>query len=343
MSEKKALIGMKDSEIENIISQLGEKSFRSKQIKNWLYKSISAIEDMNNIPKNLIERLKKDFKLYSMEIDTVEESKEDETTKYLFKLADDKYIEGVFMKYKYGNTMCISSQAGCRMGCVFCASTIDGLKRNLRESEMLEQILLAQNHRGESINHIVVMGSGEPFDNYDNLKKFIELVNRKDVLNMGMRNITVSTCGLVPQIKMFAQDFPQVNLAISLHETQDDKRDMLMPINKKFNIEELIEACKYYIEKTNRRITFEYALAEGKNDSLDDMKGLVRLLKGLNCHINLIPLNFVKEIGIRGSSRKSAQNCKEVLEKFGMNATVRRELGSDINGACGQLRMLKRT
>lgn len=334
---------MNKEELEELIISFGEKKFRASQIYSWIYKSIKDIHSMNNLPKKLLDNLSECHSLYSITVDTVEKSKTDGTRKYLFSLDDGNYIEGVFMKYKYGNTMCISSQAGCRMGCVFCASTIDGLKRNLKPWEMLDQILLAQLDTGEKINHIVLMGSGEPFDNYENVKAFINLVNSKDTLNLGMRNITVSTCGIAPKIREFAMDFPQVNLAISLHETEDIRRSNLMPINRKYKIDELIEACKYYVEETNRRITFEYALAEGKNDSYENMRSLANLIKDINCHVNLIPLNFVKEIGMAGSNRKAAERCKEILEELHIQATVRRELGSDINGACGQLRLLKRS
>lgn len=343
MRENKiALVGKSQSELVTIALENGEKGFRGKQIHDWLYKGISSIYQMKNIPKTFLDLLSVKYDIFSMSIEEVLTSATDETKKYLFHLYDGNYIESVFMKYRYGNSLCISSQAGCRMGCSFCASTIDGLKRNLRAEEMLEQILSVKANTGEEINHVVVMGSGEPFDNYEELKKFIFLANDEKTLNIGMRNITVSTCGITPKILKFAKDMPQVNLAVSLHETEDARRSMLMPINKKHGIDELLHACRQYTKMTNRRITFEYALVQDKNDDRASMEALANLLKGMNCHVNLIPLNFVDEIGMSGSGRKQAIWAAELLNKRGIPTTVRRELGSDIKGACGQLRLLNR-
>ena len=243
------------------------------------------------------------------------------------------------MKYKYGNSICISSQVGCRMGCKFCASTMNGLARNLRAGEMIGEIIAVEKAAGEKINHIVIMGTGEPMDNYENVSHFLRLVTDSEGRNLSSRNITVSTCGVVPSIVSFADDFKQVNLAISLHATTDEVRSKMMPVNKKYNISQLLEACKYYVETTGRRITFEYTMVSGVNDGDDDAKRLISLLAGLNCHVNLIPLNKVEGTGFDTVSRKRAYEFMSLLENAGVQATVRRELGSDIDGACGQLRM----
>lgn len=322
--------------------QIGEPKFRAKQIFAWLYKGVSSFDEMRNIPAALREKLSAEFDLGVFEIEQVQVSKYDGTRKYLFALKDGNAIESVFMKYKYGNTICVSSQVGCRMGCKFCASTLGGLERNLTPGEIAEQLLAAQRDTGEKINHIVVMGSGEPFDNYDNLSSFIRLVNDADGLGIGMRNITVSTCGVVPMIEEFGKDFPQVNLAISLHAPNDSIRNTMMPVNKRYPMAELIEACRRYTETTSRRITFEYTLVKGVNDDRVHAEELCSRLKGMLCHVNLIPLNKVKETGLDTISRKRAEEFCHFLEEKGIPATVRRELGDDIDGACGQLR-IKRT
>ena len=254
-------------------------------------------------------------------------------------MADGVSVEAVFMKYKYGNSICISSQAGCRMGCVFCASGMNGLERDLTAGEMYGEVLAVERETGEKISHIVVMGTGEPFDNYVNLSKFIRIINHPKGRNLGMRNITVSTCGLIPVIDRFGDDFPQVNLAISLHAADSSERSEIMPVNRAYPLDELIEACRRYTEKTGRRITFEYTLIRGVNDDNAHLDKLVKLLQGMLCHVNLIPLNEVREKKYRAGTRERAQEFSAALEKRGIPATVRRELGSDIDAACGQLRL----
>ncbi len=332
------LLDLKLNQMEELIESWGFPKFRAKQIFGWLYKGAVDFQQMTNVPKAVIERLSQETVIFYPRVERVQESV-DGTKKFLFSLEDGNCIESVFMKYKYGNSLCVSSQAGCRMGCKFCASTMDGLNRNLRAGEILGQFLAAEKATGEKIGHIVVMGTGEPFDNYENLKDFIEILNDKNGINLGMRNITVSTCGLIPGIQRFAEDFPQVNLAISLHSAIDDVRTSMMPVNKKYPIEDLIKACKEYVGKTNRRITFEYTLVRGVNDGTEDGLILASKLKGLNCHVNLIPLNEVKETGLKTSTKENAIRFKEILEDKGIQTTIRRELGDDIDGACGQLRL----
>ncbi len=333
------LKNMSISELETFFEGIEEKKFRATQVFEWIYKGAKDFDEMHNLPNSLIQKLGEVTYLSSLSIVKKQESKLDGSKKYLFELEDGNRIESVFMKYKYGNTLCISSQAGCRMGCKFCASTLDGLKRNLTAGEMADQILATQDDTKEKIGHVVVMGTGEPFDNYDELCKFIKLINNEKGLNIGMRNITVSTCGLVPSISRFAKDMPQVNLAISLHAPNDELRSSMMPVNKQYDIATLISACKEYIKLTNRRITFEYALVAGKNDTPAVINELISLLKGMLCHINLIPLNEVKETGLVGTNRKNAKEIAKAIDEAGIPVTVRRELASDIDGACGQLRL----
>ena len=318
--------------------ELGAPKFRGKQIFGWLAKGVVTLDEMTNVPKALLEALGERAEICYPQVERVQESK-DGTKKFLFSLKDGNCIESVFMKYKYGNSLCVSSQAGCRMGCSFCASTMDGLSRNLTSGEILGQFLASERATGEKISHIVVMGTGEPFDNYDNLKAFIETINHKDGINMGTRNITVSTCGLVEGIDRFGDDFPQVNLAISLHSAMDEVRSQMMPVNRKYDVDTLLEACRRYVEKTNRRVTFEYTLVRDVNDSKEDALILAGKLKGLNCHVNLIPLNEVKETGLKTTHRENALRFQELLAEKGIQVTIRRELGDDIDGACGQLRL----
>ena len=265
-------------------------------------------------------------------------SKDGETTKYLFRLHDDRVIESVLMKYHHGNSVCISSQVGCRMGCKFCASTLGGLERNLTASEMLSQIYEIQRLSGERVSNVVVMGTGEPLDNFDNLLKFIQILTDEHGLNISQRNITVSTCGLVTKIKELAQRQLQITLAISLHAPNDELRRTLMPVANKYSVKEIMEACHYYYDKTGRRITFEYSLVEGANDGEKEAKELCKLIRGLNCHVNLIPVNPIKERNFRHSSMQFIQKFKNILEKNRINVTIRREMGADIDAACGQLR-----
>ncbi len=336
-------INLKDlqlNEMEELLVGLGEPKFRAKQVFAWLYKGVDSFDGMTNVPASLKEKLvKAGADLGILKPLKVQVSKYDGTRKYLFEMTDGNCIESVFMKYKYGNTICVSSQAGCRMGCKFCASTIGGLSRNLTPGEILEQLLAAERDTGEPINHIVVMGTGEPFDNYENLSKFIRIVNDKNGRNLGMRNITVSTCGLAPMIEKFGNDFPQVNLAISLHAPNNAIRNSMMPVNKSYPIEVLVETCRKYAKDTSRRVTFEYTLVKGVNDSKEHALELASLLKGMLCHVNLIPLNKVEETGLDTSDNKTAQEFQKTLENKGIPATIRRELGDDIDGACGQLRL----
>lgn len=332
------LYDLSQEEMKGLVKEIGEPPFRAKQIYDWMYKGVDSFEDMKNIPKSLKEKLEKVAVIGNLKILKKQKSALDETAKYLFELRDGNTIEAVFMKYKYGNSLCISSQVGCRMGCKFCASGLGGLVRNLSAGEFINQIISVEKDTNEKISHIVVMGTGEAFDNYENLSKFLKLVNSPEGLGIGMRNITVSTCGVVPKIKMFARDFPQVNLAISLHQTDNDKRSEIMPVNKKYDIGELIKACKEYFETTKRRVTFEYALISGVNDKKRDMEDLAKLLKGFACHVNLIDLNHVEELEFLPVGAQNARANTEYLNTLGVNATLRRKLGEDIDGACGQLR-----
>lgn len=330
---------MNCQELEHFIEELGDKKFRAKQIYQWLHQKLATdFGDMTNISKELRDRLNEKCRLTALEAVKVQVSAIDGTTKYLFKLYDGNLIESVLMKYKHGNSVCISSQVGCRMGCRFCASTLDGMVRNLAPSEMLDQIYRIQTLSGERVDNVVVMGSGEPFDNYDNLLKFISLLNDKNGLNISARNITVSTCGLVPYIYRLAEEKLQITLAISLHAPNDELRRTMMPIANKYSISEIMEACREYIEKTGRRISFEYSLVKGVNDTTECAAQLAGLVHGLNCHINLIPVNPIKERDYRQSDKKSITEFKNRLEKYGTNVTIRREMGRDIDGACGQLR-----
>jgi len=326
-------------EMERFLESLGEKKFRAKQIFSWIYKGADSFEEMTDLSKDLRSKLAEDAEIKKLNILKVQNSEKDGTRKYLFGLDDGNSIEAVFMKYKFGNTVCISSQAGCRMGCSFCASAINGLQRNLTAGEMADQIISIEKDTGEKIGNVVVMGTGEPLDNYENLSGFLRNIHEKDGLNLGMRSITVSTCGLIPKMLEIAADFPQINLAVSLHAPNDTVRSKLMPISKRYPMNELLEACRQHIEKTSRRITFEYALVKGANDSDGNAEELASKLRGINCHVNLIPLNRVSETGFSGTERKDADRFREILERRGIQVTIRRELGSDIDAACGQLRL----
>lgn len=326
-------------EMEYYLEKLGEKKFRAKQIFRWIYKGAAGFEEMTDLSKELRRKLGENAEIEALRILKIQNSAKDGTRKYLFGLKDGNSIESVFMKYKFGNTVCISSQAGCRMGCGFCASAINGLHRNLTPGEMADQIISIERDTGEKIGNIVVMGTGEPFDNYENLSGFIRNVHEKDGLNIGMRSITVSTCGLIPKMADFARDFPQVNLAVSLHAPNDTIRNKLMPVNRRYPMDELLKACRQHAAQTGRRITFEYALVKGLNDSDRNAEELAARLRGINCHVNLIPLNRVDETGLSGTERTDAERFRDLLEKRGIQVTIRRELGGDIDAACGQLRL----
>lgn len=325
-------------ELQELMESMGEKKFRARQIYGWLHQRLAiSYDEMANLPKSLKKKLEP-YPVTALETIDVQISRIDGTRKYLFRLSDGNMIESVLMRYRHGNSVCISSQAGCRMGCRFCASTIGGLARNLLPSEMLDQIYRIQSSTGERISNVVVMGSGEPLDNYDNLVRFIHLLTAEGGLHLSQRNLTVSTCGIVPKMYELADEKLQMTLAVSLHASNDEKRQELMPIAKKYSIKELLKACRYYFEKTGRRITFEYSLVAGVNDTREDALELAGILKGMNCHVNLIPVNPVRERSFVRSGREAVENFKINLEKCGINGTIRREMGSDIDGACGQLR-----
>ena len=326
-------------QLTEVITSLGEKKFRAEQVYGWLHgKCVDDFSKMSNIPKKLIEDLTKQYCIRSVEIEDVLISKLDGTRKYLMRLFDGNIIEFVLMRYEYGNSICISSQVGCRMGCRFCASTVDGLVRNLTAGEMLGQIYTVQNDINEKISHVVIMGSGEPLDNYDALLGFINLVTDKKGQNLSGRNITVSTCGIVPKIIELADLKYQFTLAISLHAVTDEKRKSIMPIANKYSIDEIIDACKYYFDKTGRRITFEYSLIAGVNDGDEDAKLLSGIASKVSSHVNLIPVNPIKERDFTATEKDKVFAFKNKLEKNHINATVRRTLGQDINASCGQLR-----
>ena len=327
------------TELNDEMECIGEKGFRAKQIYEWLHvKLVDSFEEMTNLSKALREKLNAEYGIPKVQMLERQISKMDGTNKFLFRLQDGHVVESVLMKYKHGNSVCISSQVGCRMGCKFCASTIGGLERNLAASEMVGQIYQIQKISGERVSNVVVMGTGEPLDNYDNFVKFVHILTDEHGLNISQRNITVSTCGIVPNIKRLAEEKLQITLALSLHGSTQEKRQILMPIANKYELQEVLEACDYYFEKTGRRITFEYSLVHGVNDLNDDAEELIHILKHRNCHINLIPVNPIKERSFEKPSKKSADNFKNKLEKSGINVTIRREMGSDIDGACGQLR-----
>jgi len=317
----------------------GEKPFRAKQLYEWIHQKLAAsYEEMTNLPKSLKETLIGRADLSTLTVVEEKISQIDGTRKYLFGLSDGNVIESVLMKYKHGNSVCISSQVGCRMGCRFCASTLDGLERNLSSAEMLDQIYRIQKLTGERVSNVVVMGSGEPLDNYDNLVRFICLLTDEHGLNISQRNVTVSTCGIVPGIYKLAEEKLQITLALSLHAPSDEVRKSLMPVASRYPLAEVLLACQTYFEKTGRRITFEYSLVSGVNDNLKEASALAALLKTQHGHINLIPVNPIKERDYVQSDRKSIEAFKNLLEKNGINVTIRREMGRDINGACGQLR-----
>jgi 23S rRNA (adenine2503-C2)-methyltransferase len=339
MCEKFDIKSASWEELAVYIKQLGEPAFRAKQIYEWMHvKHVTGIDDMTNLSKSLRERLKEQCSFTVLTPVDVQISRQDGTRKYLFALADGNVIESVLMRYKHGNSVCISSQAGCRMGCRFCASTLDGLERNLTPAEMLEQIYRIGCDIGERISNVVVMGSGEPLDNYENLLKFIRMLTDERGLHISQRNVTVSTCGLVERIRELADEKLAITLALSLHASSQEKRRELMPVANKYELEDVLDACDYYFAQTGRRMTYEYSLVGGVNDTDEDLAGLVRMLKGRNCHINLIPVNPIKERSYVQSDRSRVESFQKKLEQQGINATIRREMGRDIDGACGQLR-----
>ena len=330
--DKKDIKSYNLNELKEELVSIGEKSFRAGQIYKWIHVDrVADFEQMSNISKGLRERLDSEYELVSVKPVEVLTSKIDGTKKYLFQLKDGVVIESVFMR-------CISTQAGCRMGCRFCASTLNGLERNLTASELLSQIYEIERDTKEKVSNIVLMGSGEPLDNYDNVMKFIELITDENGKHLSQRNITLSTCGLVPKIKEMADNKLQITLAISLHASDDETRKELLPIARKYSIVELLDACRYYFDKTKRRISFEYSLVAGVNDTKQEAEKLAKLLSGMNCHVNLIPVNPIKERDFKQSEREAVLRFQKILEKNRINCTIRREMGRDINGACGQLR-----
>ncbi|MCI9338428.1 MAG: 23S rRNA (adenine(2503)-C(2))-methyltransferase RlmN [Lachnospiraceae bacterium] len=326
-------------ELEEELVSTGEKPFRARQMYEWMHVKLArGFDEMTNLSKALREEYKGRFTYTALRAVRVQESKIDGTKKFLFELSDGNLVESVWMQYKYGNSVCISSQVGCRMGCAFCASALGGLERNLTPGEMLDQIYAVTLLTGERVSNVVVMGTGEPLDNYDNLLKFIRMLTDQHGLNISQRNVTVSTCGLVPQMKQLAREKLQITLALSLHAVTDEKRMQLMPIARRYSIDELMETCAYYFQETGRRITLEYSLVSGVNDSQRDAEKLCRLARPLHCHINLIPVNPVTERDFVQPDLSGIRAFQNILEKNKINGSIRREMGRDIDGACGQLR-----
>ena len=332
------LKSMTQQEIGAVLKEMGQPTFRAKQVYTWLHKGVRSYEEMSNLPKSLRDALSQQFPICAPEVVRKQESQKDGTIKYLWRLSDGNCVETVLMRYHYGNTVCISTEVGCRMGCAFCASTLGGLVRKLEPFEMLDQVLFTQVDSGQPISHIVLMGIGEPLDNFDNVMRFLELVNSADGMNISMRHISLSTCGLVPKIDELAKYKLQLTLSVSLHAPNDEIRNTIMPVNKAYPVEELLAACRRYYDATSRRISFEYAMIDGVNDSEENAKELIRRLKGLPAHFNLIPLNHVEESPLKPSSRNAVAKFQKTLENSGIPATVRRTLGGDIDASCGQLR-----
>ena len=325
-------------ELADILKELGQPKFRAKQVYTWLHKGVRSYEEMTNLPKQLRDILAEKYPIQAPKVVRRQESKKDGTIKYLWELSDGNCVETVLMRYHYGNTVCISTEVGCRMGCAFCASTIGGLVRRLEPFEMLDEVLFTQTDSGLPISHIVLMGIGEPLDNFDNVMRFLELVNSEDGMNISMRHISLSTCGLVPKIDELAKRKLQISLAISLHGPNNEIRNKTMPVNKAYDIDTLLDACRRYYAATSRRIHFEYAMIDGVNDSEENARELLRRLKGLPAHVNMIPLNHVEESPLKPSSKAAVARFQKILEDGGVTATVRRTLGGDIDASCGQLR-----
>lgn len=325
-------------EISTVLKELDQPAFRAKQVYSWLHKGVRDYAEMTNLPKTLRDTLAERYPICAPEVVRKQESQKDGTIKYLWKLSDGNCVETVLMRYHYGNTVCISTEVGCKMGCAFCASTLGGLVRQLEPFEMLDQVLFTQLDSGLPVSHIVLMGIGEPLDNMDSVLRFLELVNSPEGMNISMRHISLSTCGLVPKIDELGDKKLQISLAISLHGPNNEIRNRIMPVNKAYPIEVLLPACRRYYEKTSRRIHFEYAMINGVNDSAQNAKELLALLKGLPSHVNLIPLNHVEESPLKPSTKSAVAAFQKILEDGGVTATVRRTLGSDIDASCGQLR-----
>lgn len=325
-------------ELAAALKEIGQPGFRAKQIYTWLHKGVRSYDEMTNISKELRTELSRRFPFTPPEVVRRQQSSRDGTIKYLWKLSDGNCVETVLMRYHYGNTVCISTEVGCRMGCAFCASTLGGLVRRLEPQEMLDQVLFTQVDSGLPVSHIVLMGIGEPLDNFDNVMRFLELVNSPEGMNISMRHISLSTCGLIPKIRELAQRKLQLTLSISLHAPSDEVRNRIMPVNRAYPSQELLDACREYYRITGRRISFEYAMIDGVNDSEADARLLLKRLKGMGAHMNLIPLNHVEESPLKPSTRQAVQRFQKILEDGGIPATVRRTLGGDIDASCGQLR-----
>lgn len=338
MTEKIDIKSLELDQLQSFVEQIGEKKFRAKQLYQWMHqKLVTDFRDMTNLSRDFREKLEECSIMHGVRVIQKQVS-QDGTMKFLMELSDGNTVESVWMKYHHGNSVCISTQVGCRMGCRFCASTVGGLVRSLETSEMLDQIYELQRVTGERVSNVILMGIGEPLDNYENVVRFIRMLSEEDGLHISQRNITLSTCGLVEQIRRLMEEDLTITLAISLHAPNDTLRAEMMPVAKRYSIQEILEVCREYVEYTGRRITFEYSLVEQKNDSRKQAEALCSLLKGLNCHVNLIPLNPVKgRMGSR-SDRGNVNRFKTVLEEHHINVTVRREMGSDIDAACGQLR-----
>ena len=325
-------------EIGDILKELGQPAFRAGQIFTWLHKGVRSYEEMTNLPKNLRQILAEKYPICPPRVVRRQESSRDGTIKYLWELSDGNCVEPVLMRYRYGNTVCISTEVGCPMGCAFCASTLGGLVRRLEPFEMLDQVLFTQVDSGLPVSHIVLMGIGEPLDNFDNVMRFLELVNSPEGMNISMRHISLSTCGLVPKIDQLAKRKLQLTLSVSLHAPNDQIRSTIMPVNRAYPMDELLAACRRYYDATSRRISFEYAMINGVNDRESDAQELLRRLKGLPAHFNLIPLNHVEESPLKPSTKAAVARFQQILEDGGIPTTVRRTLGGDIDASCGQLR-----
>ena len=332
------LKSMTQPEIGAVLKELGQPAFRAKQVYSWLHKGVRSYDEMTNLPKQLRDVLSEKYPIHPPKVVRKQESARDGTIKYLWELADGNCVETVLMRYHYGNTVCISTEVGCRMGCAFCASTIGGLVRRLEPYEMLDEVLFTQIDSGLPVSHIVLMGIGEPLDNFDNVLRFLELVNSPEGMNISMRHISLSTCGLVPKMDALAEKKLQISLAVSLHGPNDEIRNQIMPVNRAYPIDVLLEACRRYYAATSRRIHFEYAMIDGVNDSEANARELLRRLKGLPAHVNMIPLNHVEESPLKPSSKVAVAKFQKILEEGGVTATVRRTLGGDIDASCGQLR-----
>lgn len=335
---KKDIKSMTLQEIAAEFQELGEPAFRAKQVFSWLHKGAVSFEDMSNLSKPLRAKLDQIYWITAPTAVRRQVSQKDGTRKYLWRLSDGNCVETVFMQYHHGNTVCISTEVGCAMGCKFCASTLGGLVRRLTPAEMLDQVLFTALDVGLPVSNIVLMGIGEPLDNFDNVMRFLELVNAPEGMAIGMRHISLSTCGLVDKIDLLAEKRLQLTLSISLHSPDDESRSAIMPINRKYNVQALLDACRRYFEKTGRRISFEYTMIDGVSDTKQQAELLGKKLAGMQAHVNLIPLNAVRETGLKTSSRRAIEEFQKILEQHGIPATVRRTLGSDIDASCGQLR-----